>query len=492
MSKISIDNVVRVSLLSALKGLGNVNTSALAIITDEVPISGNYGVSRTYLDPITVSDDFGSNSETFRLALKIFGQSPNIITGGGYLVIIPRSQTATAKTASILGSDFINLANLTATDYSINANVDGGGASDIVIGTIDTTDISTVLTSLNNTAITNAGLVFSISGEYASAKITLSTTATGITASIVIATVETGTDITTDLKISGSATGADAGVERIKDAILRTAGAINYFGIVFNEKMADATLIETASLVQTLDKIMFVGSNLQADIDGVFKTIKDSGLTHTRCLLYTGNDSSNALDFASGYASRALSTNFQGSNTAQTMHLKEIVGLVADENLNQTVLDLAKSNGVDVYADFGVPKLFTSGANSYFDQVYNRLALKVYLQIAGFNFLATVQTKIPQTEEGMNALKSAYRNICSQFIINNVGSAGKWNSPITYGTSPEDHIRNIKEQGYFIYSQPISQQNQTERDARKAPLIQIAFKESGAIHSSDVTIFVEA
>ena len=51
--------------------------------------------------------------------------------------------------------------------------------------------------------------------------------------------------------------------------------------------------------------------------------------------------------------------------------------------------------------------------------------------------------------------------------------------------------RNIQEKGYYIYSLPVSQQSQTDREARKAPVVQIAIKLSGAFHFSEVIITVE-
>jgi hypothetical protein len=76
------------------------------------------------------------------------------------------------------------------------------------------------------------------------------------------------------------------------------------------------------------------------------------------------------------------------------------------------------------------------------------------------------------------------------FVSAGVFAPGTWNSSTTFGT-PEDTIRNVEERGYFIYSLPISQQSQAVRETRVAPLIQIAAKEAGAIHSSDVTVLVE-
>ena len=487
---LDLNNVVRVTISGPERGLAEVNTSALGLITDEAPIPGDFGTYRVYLNPDGVAEDFGSNSETYRIALAVFNQKINILSGGGFLVVIPREQSAGAQPATILGTGPVNLSALTAADYNINADVDGGGAADLLIGPIDTTSLATVEAALNSTAVTGAGLVFTVTGELAAAVVTLSTIATGATKSITIAAAGTGTDIAPVIAIEGSATGADAGVERAKDAILRTKGSVNYFGIIYNEIFTGTTLTELAATVQSLDKFQGVGSNLTAAIAGDFTTISGAGYTKTRCLLYT-QSVNDAVDFAAAYMSRLMSINFEGSNTALTMHLKDIVGLVADDGVSQTILDSAKKAGVDVYGDLGgIGKVLTSGVNQYSDQVYTRLALKVDLQIAGFNYLAQTTTKIPQTEEGMNGLKGAYRGVMGRYVTAGIYAPGTWNSSTRFG-DPQDHDRNIEEFGFFIYSIPVSQQSQASREARIAPLVQIAGKESGAIHSSDVTVLVE-
>jgi len=492
MSVLNLSNIIRVSVSDPGRGLPGVNTSALALITDEAPIPNDFGDSRIYLDPSGVGEDFGTSSETYRLASVVFAQTNNLIKGGGYLVVIPRTQSAAAQPATIIGSGNVNLTTLTATDYNINAAVDGGLAADLLIGEIDTSSIAAAEADLNSTAVTAAGLVFELSGQdVSSVLVTLKTVATGAATDITIDLAGTGTDIAPLIKISGTATGADTGVERVKDTILRTRGGVPYFGIILNEKQTDANLTELANIIQSLDKLLFVGSNLVADVQtgGIFKTIGTGGLTHTRCLYYSVSEN-DALDFAAGYASILFSINFSGFNTALTMHLKDFAGLVADTGVTQTVLDDAAKAGVDVLADFGVAKIFTSGLNLFADQIYTRLALKVDLQIAGFNYLAQTTTKIPQTEAGMNGLKSAYRNIMRQYVNVGVYAPGTWAGSTRFG-DPEDHDRNISEFGYFIYSQPIANQSQTERTARIAPLIQIAAKEAGAIHSSDVAVLVE-
>lgn len=494
MPRIDISNVIRVTLLSALRGLANLNTSALAIITDEEPIPTDYGEFRAYRSPDAVAADWGSGSTTYTLAVRAFAQTPNVLSGGGYLVIIPREQSAAAQPATARSTGPIDLTALTATDYNLNVAVDGGVAADELIGEIDTSSLPAAIASLNSTAITAAGLEFSASGEVTAAMITLSTIATGTTADLLVGESSTGTDIAALLGLAGAeATGADSGVERVKDAVLRTNGAVPYFGAVLTEVLGDAELIELANTIQTMDKILFVGSSDTSDIaasTGVFSQIKDAALTQTRTLLYTSSDAA-AVEFAAAYAGRALSTNFNGDNTAQTMHLKDLVGITADDGITQTLIDAAKIAGTDLYVDFGVPKVFTSGANQYFDQVYNRMAFRTRLQTAGFNFLAQTNSKIPQTEQGLSQLKNAYRQVCQRFVANGVLGPGQWTGATTFG-NPEDHIRNIRDRGYFIFAQPIAQQSQLQREERIAPLVQIAAKETGAFHSSDVTVLVEA
>jgi hypothetical protein len=492
-TKLSLDNIMRITILSALRALANVNTSIVGLFTDEEPIISNYGASRNYLEALSVANHFGSNSTTYRLAAMMFAQNPNILTGKGYLTIIPQSQSALAQPAILNGSVSVDFTTLTETDYIIRAAVDGGAQSDIAIGTIDSTSIATIADSLNSAGIVSAGLIFTVSGEVTAAKVVLKTVATGAAKSIEVSIPTTspasGTDIGGLIGIEGLATGSDAGVERLKDAIIRTANSINYFGIIANKKLNDADFTEVAKLVQGLDKLIFMGSALLADITGIFKDTKDAGLTHTRCLYYS-NSAADALDYTAGYASRALSMNLDGSNTAITMHLKEIIGLVADPGATQDVLDSAKENGVDIYPDFGVPKIYTSGANKYFDQIFFELALKVRLQIAGFNYLAQTQSKIPQTEQGMDGLKKVWRGVCDTFVTNGFCAPGTWTESIYFGT-PDDHVRNIADFGYFIYTAPISGQSQIERTARIAPLGQIALKSSGAIHSADVVCYLE-
>ncbi len=84
---VSLDNTVRVSVSAQARGLVGVNTSALAVVTDDDPTNKNFGDGKVYLDPSGVEKDFGSNSETYKLVNAIYSQGSNVLKGGGYVVV---------------------------------------------------------------------------------------------------------------------------------------------------------------------------------------------------------------------------------------------------------------------------------------------------------------------------------------------------------------------------------------------------------------------
>jgi len=174
------------------------------------------------------------------------------------------------------------------------------------------------------------------------------------------------------------------------------------------------------------------------------------------------------------------------------MHLKPLLGVQPDPTMTPTILNLAQNAGADCYVSLqGDSAIFTSGANQFYDQVYNLEWAIGALQVAGYNYLAQSSTKIPQTENGMDGLKGAYRSVCNQAVSNQYLAPGSWTSSTTFGNQAL-FLANIAQFGYYIYSGPIATQLATARQARQAPLVQIAFKQAGAIQSSDVIVYVNA
>jgi hypothetical protein len=249
----------------------------------------------------------------------------------------------------------------------------------------------------------------------------------------------------------------------------------------------DAEIIGAAAVVQASSTLLFASDSNVAAVagGGVFTTIQAASQSYTRCLLYTLG-AQQARFMAAAYAGRAMSTNFNGSNTCGTMNLKQLVGVLPDTGITQTLLNTCMTVGADVYTTFGpLPEVFSTGGNTYFDQIYGQMWLQFALLVAGFNALATTATKVPQTEPGMSVLKSAYISVLQQGVINGFIAPGAWNSSNLFG-DPVALVRNILQIGWYIYSQPVNQQSQALRVTRAAPLVQIAIKLAGALQSSNV------
>ena len=283
-------------------------------------------------------------------------------------------------------------------------------------------------------------------------------------------------------------------LETVQAAILRTLDLVFYFGILIDEEMSGdpSAFASLCEYVQTLDKMFFYCSSVSSEFapNGMLDLVRQAGETQTRCLYYNNGTALDTPAFAAAYAGRGLSTNFSGNRTTQTMHLKTMTNFEPDPTMTQTLLNAAVTAGVDTYVSIaGVPSLFTSGANSFYDEIYNEFWLKFALETAGFNYLRATSTKIPQTEAGVEGLKNVYRRVCDQGISNGFLAPGEWTSPDVFG-DPASLITNIETIGYYVYSTPLSQQSTADRDARQAPLIQIAVKTAGAIQKSSVIVNV--
>ena len=483
MANLAITNVINISVATAQTGVGAYNTSNLAIFSDEAA-QGSFGTLgyQIYLSPQQVGADFGTSSRTYQMAVAVFSQQPNILAGGGYLVVIPlvtAKQTLALSAAPASGTFIINLGggvlsptaainwNDTATQIQTKIQAVSGYQSVTVTG-----------------SIASQSLALQFYGVYGAIPL-VAITANTLNASITV---------TPTMTTPGQTIGA---------AITAALGLVQFFGVMSCHTVAEigqTDLLAAAAIIQAQNLIAFWVSYNQADINvgGMLDMLRSGSFSQSRALYYGSNASTvpaqvlACVQFMAAYAGLGMSTNFNGNNTTQTVHLKLLNTIQPDPTMTQTILALAIAAGADTYVSIqGVSKIFCSGLNSFFDQVYNLGWFVGALNVAGFNYLAQSSTKIPQTEQGMDGLKGAYRAVCEQGVSNQYLAPGAWTSSTTFGVQ-QDFVNNIAQRGYYIYSQPISQQAQTARAARQAPLIQIAAKQAGAIHSSSVIVNINA
>lgn len=384
---VDISNVINTSISQAPAGLESYNVNSFLYLSAVQPVSKwNTETYRIYKAATDVGKDFGTDSSTYKDAVMIFSQKPNLLAGNGYLVIAP-----------------------------------------------------------------------------------------------LIVTGESPSEV----------------VESLSDALSRVKAQIYFGGWMTNKKAEAEEVIAAAQLNETLESIYLLGSGDVADFTaetGLFDKVSKLSLSRTKLLYY--GDSTENLDnmrgFVSAYAGRGFSVNFAAQNSTITMNLKDLVGVSPDGTVTETIYQKAEQLGVDMYVAYnGLPRIVSNGNPLYFDDIYNRLWFELTMRVELFNALATTSTKIPQTETGMNNLKSAARAVCQRGVYNGFMAPGTWNGTDTFGDQ-DDFYRNIEDFGFYVYSAPVSQQSQTERETRIAPVVQVACKQAGAIHKMNLIINFEA
>jgi hypothetical protein len=483
-NNLSPSNIITVTLQGVPAGLAVPNINTVALISQEVPVWAGTQDYAVYKDPTSVAQDFGSNSKAAAIANAFFSQNPNPIQTQGYLVIIPRLQSI-AVAAGVQIQDI---------QYQAVATGVGGNSITIAYTTGGTAGQEAV------SVISNAISVQIASGVSTAAQIAAAIAGNTAAAALVTATVfgVASNKQTAPVSATNLTGGSASGLEPVHTAMIRTVNEVYYFGVIL-DFIPTAPFTTLPAYVQGANQMLFAASNSKADIlsNGILGSLAGKAQNLIRGLYYNDGTAADTINFAAAYASRGLSVDFSGSLTAFTMHLKQLIGFAPDTTLAQTDLLTAQANGIDVYPPFGFQgetatgNLYTSGANGFFDQIYNQMWLKFALQVAGFNFLAQVANKIPQTEVGMEGLKNAYRSVMNQAVSNGIVSPGgvAWNSPTVFG-NVANLYRSVLDIGYYVYSQPVSQQLAAQRALRIAPLIQIAAKMAGAIHSSSVIVQV--
>lgn len=279
--------------------------------------------------------------------------------------------------------------------------------------------------------------------------------------------------------------------ETFVQALTRTTGLVNYFGAMTTQIESQTDMLAAGAYAQGLQLMLFCVQTSAATVNpgGAIDLVRTGGYTNTRCLYYDSSSSA-ALNYQAAYAGRNLSTIFTGSNTAQDPDLKTLATINPDPSITPTILAAAQLAGADCYISINNAScIYVSGANSYFDQIYNALAFVVALQIAAFNYQRSTSTKIPQTQSGMDGLLGQYRNVCGQFVTCGYIAPGTWNSSVTFGNQLL-LLQNVAQFGYYIFAQAIALQSQAARAARQSPLVQMAIKEAGSIESGSIIINV--
>lgn len=486
--EVPLSYTINVSLAAAPAGLAEFNTNSIAIFTNEpAAFSENY---QAYITPAAIATDFGTDSLTAAMGNALFTPVPNFRTGGGMLYIFPyNGVNATASTLTTVDIS-ANVTNFkSVTNGALNLTIDGVPTQVVGLNFSSVKTLADVVTVLQ---AQNLDVDIAVDGN--AIKFTSKRYGSNSNIGLDEATGEDITDLYGALYLAGAesttVSGANASGQTLAEAVAAAHAQVYFGGVLTTQYLDNDSAVEAAQAIQALDCTFFNDIHSLKNIAALGAEIKTAGLSKTRSIAYS-KDARDAKIAAATYATIAKSVNYNGVATANTLNLKTLTGLAGDTGLSDTYVLSAQTNGVDIYGvTGGLSVVYSNNNNGYTDDIEADLWQKKATEVAGFNYLRQTNTKIPQTEAGMTGLKNAYAQVCEKGVRNGTIGAGNWNGAIPFG-DPETFKRNIEEKGYYIYSVPVAQQSQAEREARKAPVCQIAIKRAGAIHSSEVIITVE-
>lgn len=363
--------------------------------------------------------------------------------------------------------------------------------SNIIQATYSTAGTLTTVTAVSAGTAGNSFTLAKSSSHITLSGATLSGGA--VPSTVGYATTGAGTDISAMLKLDSAnsqalVTGYDAETPVACAAVLANMSAA-WYGLMFQASVqpTDDQNIDVSTFIEALDLTRIFGVTItNTNVLSALVTtdlasrMKAAAFRQSFCQY-----SSNAYAIASFFG-RAFSVDFTANNSTITLMFKQEPG-VDGEDLSENEALTLKNKRCNVFVDYvNDTTIIQHGVMSgpaYFDEVHGVDWLQNETQTGVYNVLYT-SPKVPQTDAGVNRLTNSISNSFSKGVNNGLIAPGIWNGP-SFGTlKTGDFLKT----GYYIYAQPVALQSQSDRDARKSPPIQAAFKFAGAIQEVDVLV----
>jgi Protein of unknown function (DUF3383) len=179
---------------------------------------------------------------------------------------------------------------------------------------------------------------------------------------------------------------------------------------------------------------------------------------------------------------RAFGVDFTAANSTIDLMYKQEPGVVP-ENITDAEAAVLKAKNINVFASYeNGTQLIQYGVCSSgqaIDTIQGADWFQNDVQTDVFNVLYESDTKIPQTDAGINQLTNACTAACQDAINNGFAAPGIWNGPSFGSLVTGQYLKN----GYYVFAQSVDTQSQSDRDQRIAPPIQIALKLAGAVNT---------
>lgn len=484
---LSVDRVVKVAVNLQPLAAGRRNFGVLCIAGDSAVIDGLERL-RSYTSIEGVADDFGTTDPEYLAALLYFSQSPKPsilyiarwvredspgLLYGGMATTTMETWTAITDGSMSLAIDGDAVA-LTSLDFHSATNMNGVAS---VINTAlgsdgDCTWDGTKFIITSGTAGADSSVGYATSGASGTNVSALA----GLTATLAYDPVP-GYDAETPVQCAETL--ADVSGE--------------WYGLMFaastmptdDQSMAVAGFIEAASKARVFGyTVTDIRAKSAVYASDLFTRLK--ALSYDRSI---GQYSTSSPYAVASLLGRAFTVNFNANRSAITLKFKTEPGIVAETITETEATALAAKNAnvfVNYDNDTAIVQEGKVASGAYFDEVHGLDWLQNAIQTECFNLLYQSKTKVPQTESGVGQIVSTIAKVCREAINNGLIAPGVWNADGFGQLAQGDYLP----QGFYIYSQPIVDQAHSEREARKAPPIQVAAKLAGAVHFVDVAIDV--
>lgn len=488
----------------------------ILFLTAEQPLTSanNAKPYKVYTDSTSVGMDYGTTSDTYYVAERMFQQKPNFTLGKGQLTIAPLL-SATSATYGAFASQQITPEIVTSFQSISNGAF---GVSSVTGGTVyqveglDFTNVTTEADIVN--VVQNASGLPPLYqyldvrlGSVPLPPVIFTSKSPGLL-SIVTLTSPTDTSLTDltgalylGVSSGTSLVGTDSTGETLGDAVTRLMSLQtppNFSAIITNLIVDDTEVLEFASFVQA----GYQGQPLEwgycftsiedcTPLTGVCSKVVSLGYSKTRMNLDFLNK---PAQVSSAYNATLRSVNINTSNSFASgipNLSKGLVGIlpnVVDLNeLESTILPAGVDMYLNVTNSFGIAR--PSSANGgQFNAVYFGDSILLQIQNDLINLLST--NTVTASLEGDLLLDTTVRG--TMLTVRNCGmiTPGVWSSAIPPGVpNQEKFLEQIAQYGFYIYVQSYTTRTPTEVLNGSTPPILVACNLTGGINVVVVNVY---
>lgn len=283
----------------------------------------------------------------------------------------------------------------------------------------------------------------------------------------------------------------DAAAETAQAAVAACLESLKWYGLVIAADLTDVEADSVAALIEAADPSRLFGYTTQQE-DTLLSTSKTdiayklSKSNYRRTFTIFSSHSPYA---AASVFGRMFTVNFMATNSTITLKFKQLPGITA-ENLRVSEAATLTAKHCNVFAEYNNDTaILQEGVmcnGSFIDEIHGLDWFQNHLETALWNLYYTSTTKISQTPSGVNIQCGVLERACAQGVANQLLGEGRWGGESFGALNTGDYLSKA----FYVYANSLDDQAQSEREARKAPVFQIATKLAGAVHFADVIVSV--